>query len=365
MTLAGIGTANPPHRITSGDAAAIAERFACETAAQQRLIHTMYRRAGVETRHSVVLEASDGALEDRQSFFGADEPTTLDRMQRYEFEAGELAVEAARKALDHAAEFTEQITHLITVSCTGFYAPGFDFALIRELDLPRNVARTHVGFMGCHGLLNGLRVAQGFVAADPSAVTLTCAVELCSLHHQYGWDSDKIVANALFADGAAAVVGRAESGTMNANGDRNAIGRPYALLQSGSTLIDDSDDAMSWRVGDHGFTMTLSPRVPELIGEHLRTWLEGWLTRQGLSIGSVGSWAVHPGGPRILSAVGESLGLALAALVPSQRVLAEYGNMSSPTIAFILDRLQRARAARPCVALAFGPGLAVEAALLN
>src|SRR5262249_12623418 len=147
-----------------------------------------------------------------------------------------------------------RITHVITVSCSGFHAPGFDVALIKKLGLSRAVARTHVGFMGCHGLLNGLRVAQGFIGSDPSACVLLCAVELCSLHHQYRWDSEQIVANSLFADGATAVVAR--------DGDRETP-YVYELQATGSTLIDDSEDAMSWRIGDHGFTMTLSARVPE------------------------------------------------------------------------------------------------------
>ena len=285
------------------------------------------------------------------------EPTTSERMSRYEAEAGGLAVSAARAALDEAGFAPERVTHVVTVSCTGFYAPGFDTALIEQLGLSRDVARTHVGFMGCHGFLNGLRVAKAYVEADSTAVPLVCAVELCSLHHQYGWDSERIVANALFADGAGAVVGV---------GRGEAVARDaYRLVACGSTLVADSADAMSWRIGDRGFRMTLSPRVPDLIGQHFRPWFEGWLERHGLNLATVGSWAVHPGGPRILSAVGETLGLHPSALETSQRVLAGFGNMSSPTILFILDRLRRAGAARPCVGLAFGPGLAVEAALLE
>jgi predicted naringenin-chalcone synthase len=357
LVLAGFGTANPPHRITSADAAQIAQQFACETPAQQRMFQTMYRRAGVATRHCVVLDASEGDLDARQSFFGPEEPTTRDRMALYEAEAGGLALSAARSALDDSAIDPGRVTHLVTVSCTGFYAPGVDATLIRELGLRRDVARTHVGFMGCHGSLNGLRVAHGYVGADPSAVPLVCAVELCSLHHQYGWDSDKIISNALFADGAAAVVG---VGGAHAAGDE-----AYRLVASGSTFIDDSEDAMSWRVGDRGFQMTLSARVPDLIGEHLRPWLEGWLGKHGVKRSEVASWAVHPGGPRILAAVGETLGLEPSDVAVSHGVLSEFGNMSSPTILFILDRLRRLGTPRPCVALAFGPGLAVEAALLK
>jgi predicted naringenin-chalcone synthase len=355
MLIRGLGTALPRHRIRQDDAASIAQQYSCETAAQERLFKQMYRRAGVESRYSVVLDASDGALEQRQSFYTHANPTTRDRMRRYEDEAAALAVSAGRAALRDALVAPERVTHLITVSCSGFYAPSFDIALFKQLGLAARVARTHVGFMGCHGALNGLRVARAFLAADPRACVLLCAVEMCSLHHQYGWDSDQIVANALFADGAAAFVGVA--GEFGSEG-------VYQVVASASALIDDSEDAMSWRIADHGFVMTLSPRVPELITSKLRPFLESWLAEHALSIETVRSWAVHPGGPRILSAFEEATGLDRRLLAPCYQVLSEYGNMSSPTVLFILDRLRKLGAPRPVVAMAFGPGLAVEAVLL-
>jgi predicted naringenin-chalcone synthase len=355
VTIAGIGTAVPPHRIAQADAAEIARPFACQTAAQERLFHEIYRRSGVETRHGVVLEESEGELAHRQAFYTHANPSTRDRMRKYEENAGGLAVAAATRSLEDAGTAPVPITHVVTVSCSGFHAPGFDMVLIKQLGLSPDVARTHVGFMGCHGLINGLRVAQAYVEADPSACILLCAVELCSLHHQYGWTSEQIIANALFADGAAALLVR----TIGSHTDG-----AYRLLATGSTVIADSEAAMSWRIGDHGFAMTLGTDVPELIGRHVTPWLSDWLARKGLDIRSIGSWAIHPGGPRILATFGEAAGLDGTALGPSYRVLAEYGNMSSPTIAFILDRLRSASAPRPCVALAFGPGLTVEAALL-
>jgi predicted naringenin-chalcone synthase len=356
MSIAGIGTALPPHRIDQADAAEIAAHYTCETPRQEWRLKGMYRLAGVETRHSVVLDASDGDLGTRQSFYSHANPSTCDRMREFENHAGALAVSAGRKALQQADAVPEQVTHVITVSCSGFYAPGFDIALIKNLGLPARVARTHIGFMGCHGLLNGLRVARAFVAADPRACVLLCAVEMCSLHHQYGWDSDQIVANALFADGAAALVG-VSSGRLSKS--------IYHVVATGSALIDDCEDAMTWRIRDHGFQMTLSPRVPELITRTIRPYLDAWLAELGLSLSTIGSWAVHPGGPRILSAFGEATGLDRAMLETSQSILTDYGNMSSPTVLFILDRLSRIGAPRPCVALAFGPGLAVESALLE
>jgi predicted naringenin-chalcone synthase len=121
---------------------------------------------------------------------------------------------------------------------------------------------------------------------------------------------------------------------------------------------------MAWFVRDHGFEMILSTRVPNLIRASLGPWLTGWLARKGLSLDEVGSWAVHPGGPRVLSCVREALGLPDEATAVSRAILENHGNMSSATILFILKDLMAQGAPRPCVALGFGPGLAVEAALL-
>jgi predicted naringenin-chalcone synthase len=282
-------------------------------------------------------------------------PTTSQRMDLYRTEAPALAAQASQQALAASGLAAGDITHLVTVSCTGFYAPGVDVALIKELNLSPTTQRTHVGYMGCHGALNGLRVAHAFAAADPTARVLICAVELCSLHYHYGWDPQKVIANALFADGAAAVV---------AAPDPAAPASAWRVAASGSCLIPDSEEAMAWSVGDHGFTMTLSKRVPGLIATHLRPWLSGWLLEKGVRLDEVKSWAIHPGGPRILEAVVESLGLDPRMAAPSREVFAEYGNMSSPTVLFILDHLRRANAPRPCVALGFGPGLNAEAMLV-
>src|SRR5262249_12473123 len=285
-------------------------------------------------------------------------PTTGERMRVYAEEAGPLAVRAAAAAVAEAGFEPASFTHLVTVSCTGFVAPGVDLALIRGLGLRPTVERTHVGFMGCHGALNGLRVANAFTTADPQARVLLCGVELCSLHYYYGNQADKLIANAIFADGAAAVVGAVASPER----ERGELAT-WQLAASGSCLIPGSDEEMGWTVGDHGFEMSLSRKVPGLIARHIRPWLEGWLADNGLLLDAVGTWAGHPGGPKILSAVEEGLGLAPDALAVSRAVYAEHGNMSSPTILFILDRLRRANAPRPCIALGFGPGLVAEAAL--
>jgi predicted naringenin-chalcone synthase len=371
LYIAGLGTALPEHSIDQMDAATIVQSFSCENDEQRRLLPALYRRTGVGRRHSVVLNSTEGTLAERQSFFTQRSnvedrgPTTAERMARYTEEALPLAERAATAAFHQAGIPRASVTHLVTVSCSGFSSPGWDIGLVDRLHLRRDIARTHVGFMGCHGALNGLRVAEAFGHTSPDATTLVVATELCSLHQQYGWEPDRIVSNALFADGAAAVLGtrRRNAAEHSATSRIACSNRDWSLVASGSYIVPDTLDAMTWRIGDHGFQMTLSPRVPELIQQSLRTWLEPWLASHSMTLDRIGSWAVHPGGPRILSAAAEALSLAPEAVGVSRDVLRDWGNMSSPTVLFLLERLRQQNAALPCVALGFGPGLTIEAAL--
>jgi predicted naringenin-chalcone synthase len=366
LAILSMGTALPATVISQTDALGIARTLCCRTEEQATWLPTMYGGTGIQTRHLVYGEdlirdllqgtrlsgsifLPSGAADDRG-------PTTAQRMQHFAEWAPPLAVQAARAALDRSGLSGRSLTHLVTVSCTGFLAPGVDLALIQALGLKATIQRVHVGYMGCHGALNGLRVARGFTGAELQARVLLCAVELCSLHYHYGWDPQKMIANALFADGAAALVGVAPGVAPRA---------AWTVAASGSCLVPDSADAMTWTIGDHGFEMTLSKKVPNLIAGQVRPWLQDWLAEQGVALGEVASWAVHPGGPRILDAVEEGLGLPRQATAASRAVFAECGNMSSPTLLFILDRLRSGSAPRPCVALGFGPGLMAEAALLK
>ena len=350
----GVGTALPEESATQGRAADLINRASGYDEEQSRWVESLYRGAGVDRRHLLMLEH----IEEILSSPGAPPYSMAWRMGRYDEAIRPLSLEAAARALDSSGMGPEEITHLVTVSCTGFAAPGFDLALFEGLGLRADVQRTHVGFMGCHGALNGLRVANAFASSDDSARVLVCAAELPSLHFRYEPDPRLSVVNALFADGAAAVVGRADSSPGDGSDG-------WRLVASGSALVPGTADAMSWKIGDNGFEMTLSARVAGHIVENLRPWLAGWLEGRGLSVSDVASWAIHPGGPRILDAVETALGLPRSATAESREILASFGNMSSPTVLFILDRLRRRRAPRPCVSLAFGPGLAIEAALFR
>ncbi len=364
LTILGIDTATPERQIAQRDAAHLAAGFADGDAGHDRVVAAIYRQTRIRSRGSVLLD-DPGTATYAQTFFPPASlaepggPSTKVRMDRYAAEAGLLATAAAARALADGGVDPSEVTHLVTCSCTGFANPGVDLELVGRLGLSASVARTHVGFMGCHGAFNALRVAEAFVAARPQSVPLVVCVELCSLHFQYGSRSDVIVANSIFADGAAALVG------CHPSRRRAVSGPPWQLERQWSSILPDSQDEMGWTIGDHGFEMNLSAAVPGTVGRHIPATVAAGLADEGLSLGDVGSWAVHPGGPRVLAAVEESLALPPAALAISREVLAEHGNMSSATILFILERFIRGDAAGRCVAMAFGPGLTAEFALLS
>lgn len=392
--LLGLGTALPDHRVEQADAARLAVGRCGRSPEDVRPLRALYRMTRVARRGSALMNetdshapnpadtgnghpADDAAAIDRlRRFFpepgdrpaaGSRGPTTAARMQAYSRLAPALARRAAAAALDEASIPAERITHLVTVSCTGFEAPGVDLQLVMQLKLPPNVQRVNVGFMGCHGALNGLATARALAATDPSARVLLCCVELCSLHFQYGWDEQQLVANALFADGAAAaVIGTPADSPASANGPPSPAAN-WSIIDTASRILPDSTDQMTWRIDDHGFIMSLSPQVPHTLIAHVAPWIGGWLAEHRLSIEEIDGWVVHPGGPRILTATQQALNLPADALALSHHVLREHGNMSSPTVLFILQQLEQQRRPRPrnCVMLSFGPGLTGEAALLQ
>ena len=362
LTLLGLGTATPPRSIAQTDAATLAAGFNNAEPGRERTLAAIYRQTRIQSRGSVLLEEpACGPFS--QSFYppagDADDagPGTAARMTRYRAAAAPLAIEAARVALGTGDVAPAAVTHLVTCSCTGFANPGLDLDIVAALGLPAGAQRTHVGFMGCHGAFNALRVADAFATADPQAIVLMVCVELCSLHFQYGCRTDSVVANSIFADGAGAVVG------VGPGHPRAAAAERWRIIGQTSRILPESADQMSWIIGDNGFEMSLSAQVPDTIRRHIGPVVADGLARVGLERADVRSWAVHPGGPRVLTSVAEALALGPGALEASSQVLAAHGNMSSATILFIVERMIAASAPTPCVALAFGPGLTAELAV--
>jgi predicted naringenin-chalcone synthase len=362
--LLSVASAFPPHQADLRISTEHAQQMSCRTPAEAGKIEKLYRRTGVETRGSVLLEESTtGTL--TQSFYAplsddAHGPTTHARNERFATEAPALAIQAAAATLTRGGCEAAQITHLITVTCTGLRAPGFDIELITGLGLSKTTQRIQIGFMGCHALINALRVARGLVAAEPDACVLIVSVELCSLHYQYGYNTQRIVSGSIFADGASAclVVGE----TFLPKRETETIG---TLAATGSCLIPDSREAMTWLIGDHGFEMTLDASVPGLIESHLADFLVDWLAEQGETVDSIGGWAVHPGGTRILLAVQNAMNLPQQRLRISYDILRRHGNMSSATLGVVLEDFVQAAIPRPWLMLGFGPGLETEVSLIR
>jgi predicted naringenin-chalcone synthase len=326
------------------------------------LIDRVYERSGIKTRHSALPDFStdNGQLFRTLPDGGVNSPLTGERNQVYGTAANELSVKLVRKILSEYPTYKkEEITHLIYTSCTGFTNPGPDYHIIRELGLNHDIERYTIGFMGCYAAFPALRMAKQFCEANPKAVVLVVTLELCTLHFQPGNQPEGIVANALFADGAAAAIVSAR---------RPAVGRPYYRLSDfHSTLIPSGEAEMAWDIGDHGFNMTLSAYVPDIIGSNISGLLEPILAKYNLTKETLGAWAVHPGGRAILDQIQRQLLLSDTALDVSRGILCEYGNMSSATILFVLKRQleENPSGLGHTCAMAFGPGLTVEIALLE
>jgi len=320
--------------------------FFAEHFAASRLAKRIFASSGVVTRHGV----ANPLVEDVSAW------STEARMQRYVTEAMPLGKDAVAAALDAAALPAADVGMFAVVSCTGYTTPGLDIRLARDLGMSAEVQRLFVGHMGCYAAIPGLGAVSDFAVARGRPAVLLC-LELTSLHVQPPTgDPQQLVAHALFSDAAAAVVVRP-----------GAV-RGLEVVDVAARTDVATADHMTWDVTDLGFRMGLSPRVPDVLAEHVRPMMTGLLDRHGLSIRDVESWAVHPGGPRILDVVGAELGLPDGALDASRAVLAEHGNCSSATVMMVMEEITRTRPPRPgsyLMALAFGPGLTLYAALLR
>jgi predicted naringenin-chalcone synthase len=323
-----------------------------------RYIDAVYNNSRINKRHSVIadLETFYGVCKDK----AGSSPTTKMRNDAFTLEAKQFYVDLARKVISASEDIERKdITHLVTVSCTGFFNPGPDYEIVKVLDLDKSVKRYNIGFMGCYAAFPGLRLAYDICRAEPEAVVLICAVELCTLHAQFEENLDSIRSEALFADGGAAVLVSAREARLDTS--------VFELMRFESTIIPDSEDKMAWMIGDNGFSMVLSRYIPKIIEANIREILAPIFSSQDLTVSDIDHWAVHPGGKAILDKIETSLGLK-DKLKESRSILKKYGNMSSATILFVLkDILGKScnGEKETVMSMAFGPGLTVETALMN
>lgn len=339
-----IATGNPPHEVHSHFEAFAARQI---TDRRRAIVERMMARSGIDRRYAVLPAHEDpddfGALDQEGFYRLGDFPTTAARMRLYDREAPALA---ARVAGQLDAEALARTTHLIVTSCTGFSAPGVDLQLLQRLGLPLSVERTMVGFMGCYAAINALRLANSIVKADEDAHVLVVSVELCSLHLQETDDLEVVLSFMIFGDGCAAALVSAEPSGLRLDGFRTAV-MPAAA------------DLITWHIGERGFDMRLSGEVPGALAEALPGAV-ATLDPEGAD--AIDLWAVHPGGRSVLDAAQRALDLPQGALNASRTVLRDFGNMSSPSILFVLAEMMRGApdpGARG-LAMAFGPGLTAE-----
>jgi predicted naringenin-chalcone synthase len=346
-----IATAVPPHDVHNAFIAFATGMLPEGTT--RNLFRRMARLSAIEHRYSFVqpVPTEDGRWKDvEQVYEPGDFPATARRMKFFESFAPQLAHIALDK-LALTEEERSSVTHVVVTSCTGLYAPGLDFEVVNHLGLNPSVERTMIGFMGCYAAINALKSAHHIVRSEPGARVLVLNLELCSLHFQETTELEQVLSFLVFADGCAASIVSAESTGL-------AIDSFLALnIPSTSHLI-------TWRIGELGFDMHLSGQVPGEIGGALKQ-LGAEVTR-GQDPLSIDLWAVHPGGRSILDAVEKGLALPGDALSSSRSILAQYGNMSSATVMFVLhDIMQRAQSGEQGCAMSFGPGLTAETMLFH
>lgn len=354
--LLSIGTAVPETRI---EQSRLRDFFTAQPGIDNRaarIIGAAFDHSGIDHRHAVI-----GDIDKDAGLFSSpaailQQPTTGERNAVYRREVPALFAGAARDALARAEFDAEEVTHVVTASCTGFFAPGPEFRLVRDLGLRGSVERYHLGFMGCAAAFPALRAAKRICDAVPGAVVLVACAELCSLHIRSSSDPEQIVSSAVFADGAAAAV-------VSSVGAR----APNPVLEIGdfSTAVTDTGESdMDWTIGDQGFDMHLTSEVPRIIGREISDVAAAALG-DATALTDVDAWAVHPGGRMVLDRVQQGLDLTDGHMSHSRGVLREFGNMSSATVLFILQRIL-SDAALPdsakVLGLAFGPGLTVETA---
>jgi alpha-pyrone synthase len=338
----------------------------------RRRLTALYRQTRITQRHSVLPDYGQqtGDFTFYPNTPGLEPfPTVGQRMELYRREALPLALKAVQACFaDRNAGPTKdfnsgQITHLITVSCTGLYAPGPDIELVEALGLPTTTQRLAINFMGCYGAFNALKTADAIVRADPDSVVLVVCIELCTIHFQKKTQTDHLLSNALFADGSAAVLIEAKP-----RADRSMRLRTFF-----SDLLPDGRNEMAWHVADFGFEMTLTAEVPSVIQHGLGRLLSRLLEKSGLTIGDINQYAMHPGGRRILEVIEDQLGLEPAQNQAAYDVLRENGNMSSATVLFVLNELWQKQnptedlpgGVSNVLSCAFGPGLTLESMLLE
>ncbi|MDR3666723.1 MAG: type III polyketide synthase [Ignavibacteriaceae bacterium] len=354
-----IATASPPFKVPQKKVADELKIRMGGRPAIGRMIDAVSNNSGIDCRYFVISDGEESA--DTKFFTDKDgylKPDTKKRMKEYESWSKLLTGEAVEKLLNTNNIDPSTIARLITISCTGFFAPGFDYYLINKFNIPADVKRTHIGFMGCAAALIGFNSSlEALKTLGKDKNILLVSTEICSIHFQTEPTKDNILANLIFADGAAAAL-------FSNDIDKSRL----QLIDTASFLFNGSSEFMGWEIGNFGFEMILSQELPKIIYEQAMPQLKLLLQRFGISKEEIKYWALHPGGRAILDSMQKGLELSDESMVPSRIVLKNYGNMSSASILFVLKEIMNNNniaKGEYCCAVAFGPGLTMEVAILK
>lgn len=317
-------------------------------------LNFLNKRTEINTRYSCISDYKGNVYELFTD--GNFKQPVEKRMELYKKKIMPLAADAIDRVFTETSVKPEDITHLITVSCTGIFAPGLEFMIAEQYGL-QHVEKSGINFLGCYAALKAIKQAHYIAQANPEACILIVSAELCSLHFYPSEVDEDIIANLLFADGAAAII-------ICGNQHKLVEGRVVLQIDDiGTGFIPNTTGLMTWDISSSAFRMHLSSKVVNAIKENIRDVVNSFM---GNTITGTEFWAIHPGGVRIIEAVKEGLHLDENNVADSINIMRQYGNMSSPTILFILKNIfhkikkTKYQTSKKIFSCAFGPGLNIE-----
>ena len=348
MRIAGAASALPPHSYPQWVLREAFKAYWGDRLENPRILDRLWANAGVEKRH---------LAQPISSYLGMD--TWGKANDTWIHAAVELGSSAICRALGKAGRTVGDVGALFFVSITGISSPSIDALLVNHMGLPHNLKRTPIFGLGCVGGAAGIARAADWVRAYPNQIAVLLSVELCSLTLQRDDLSiANLISSALFGDGAAAVV--------IAGSDVEALGP--RIVDSRASFYPETEDVMGWAISEKGFSIVLSPTVPDVVREHLGQDADSFLADHGLKRQDIGCWVMHTGGPKVLRATEEALGLDESQTAASWDVLRRTGNLSSASVLLVLEEIMNRR--RPPsgtwgVLAAMGPGFCSELVLLQ
>ena len=348
-----IATAEPAYQHLQADICSFMLASYQLDAVESRKLKFLYDHSGINTRYSIIADYNP-ALSAHDFIplqVGHPFPNLEQRMEIFEREALMLSLESVNKCIDGVID-ANAITHLITVSCTGMSAPGLDLQIMQSMELPSTIFRTSINFMGCYAAIHGLKLAKMICDSTPNSNVIVVATELCTLHFQQAFSEDNAASSLLFADGSAAVL------ISNCIESKKAL----TLKEFYSQVEDKGQTDMAWKLSSKGFLMTLSSYIPQLIEADVEQLIRNALGKNNLQFHEISHWCIHPGGKRILDLIQRKMKLTDSDLQYARKVLFNHGNMSSPTVLYVLKEIMEAtnQDNATILGMAFGPGLTME-----